>query len=122
MVSLLSVSIALTKRPTVQAGKSNFGYLYLQQSDPETWKFVKGVTRVKMTYRLSDRVFRFVFDGYDSTDGCLNKEQVTYYPDQWLGKGLIYLGSGTAYYNPIDGGISVHIKNKTDTKSDLVAY
>ncbi len=76
MVSLLSVSIALTKGPTVYAKKSNIGYLYLHQRNPETWKIVKD----------------------------------TYYPDQWPGKGLICLGSGTAYYNPIDGGISVHIK------------
>jgi hypothetical protein len=88
MGSLLSVSIALTKGPTVHAGKSNIGHLYLHQKNPETWEIVKD----------------------------------TYHPDQWPGKGLICLGSGTAYYNPIDGGISVHIKNKTDAESDLPAY
>jgi hypothetical protein len=125
MVSLLSVSIALTKGPTVHAGKSNIGHLYLEQKNPETWEIVKAGAWGKMTYRLSSRVFRFIFDGNDAKGDCLKKEQdyaLAYYPDQWPGKGLIYLGSGTAYYNPIDGGISVHIKNKADTESELSAY
>jgi hypothetical protein len=117
-LSFAFVTDASAKGPTKQAGKSNIGHLYLFQKDDLTWEIVEDGAWGKMTYVLSGKEFKFVFNGHY----LMSEDDYTliYYPDPWPGNGLICLGSGLALLDEEDGSINVHIMGKVDT-GDLPA-
>jgi hypothetical protein len=117
-LSFALVTDASAKGPTKRAGKSNIGHLYLFQKDDSTWEIVEDGAWGKMTYKLSGRVFKFIFNGHH----LMSEDDYTliYYPDPWPGNGLICLGSGLALLDEEDGSIDVHIMGRVDT-GDLPA-
>jgi hypothetical protein len=116
--SFVLVNSSFAKGPTKRAGKSNIGHLYLHQKDSTTWEIVEDGAWGKMTYKLSGKKFKFVFNGHH----LMREDDYTliYYPDPWPGNGLICLGSGFALLDEEDGSINVHIMGKVTT-GDLPA-
>ena len=107
VVALLAAP-AMAAGKNGKSGKSNVGHLYLYEKDNASWEIVEDGAWGKMKYNLSGETLDFVFNGHELEPGT--DYTLIYYPDPWLGNGLICLGTGMVN----DEG-NIHIMGSVDT-------
>ncbi|MBW1743902.1 MAG: hypothetical protein JRJ47_10830 [Deltaproteobacteria bacterium] len=86
-----------TLQITIPEPNPDLGYLHLREKDPRNWSVVRRSGRGLLRHTRCGSLFVFRFHAQKLTPGA--NYTLIYYPDPWLGEGLICLASGTANYH-----------------------